>query len=64
MHKFIEKEVDSIDAAVFTGDIFLDDDERAEFRRYLERWEKELKVWDERSKELAQLEQDEDNESE
>jgi hypothetical protein len=39
----------SIDAAVFNGDIFLDDDARIAFRGLMARWQVKLRDWDELS---------------
>jgi hypothetical protein len=43
----IENLLDNVDAAVFTGDQFFEKHARAEFRRLMARWEKELKTYDE-----------------
>jgi hypothetical protein len=42
----IEKLLDNIDAAVFSGDQFYEKHARAEFRRLMARWETELQSWD------------------
>lgn len=42
----IEKLFDNVDAAVFTGDQFYEKHARAEFRRMMARWEKELQAFD------------------
>jgi hypothetical protein len=39
-NEFLAESVDSIDAAIFTGDCMFDADDRKEFRRFLERWDK------------------------
>lgn len=41
-----DEHLDAVDAAVFTGDIFHDDDNRRKFRRLLERWTLELDALD------------------
>jgi hypothetical protein len=38
--------LDAIDAAVFSGDIFHDEDNRKEFRKLLERWTREMDALD------------------
>lgn len=38
--------IDSVDAAVFSGDIFHDEDNRKEFRKILERWTREMDALD------------------
>jgi hypothetical protein len=38
--------IDDIDAAVFSGDMFSDKDNREDFLRILKRWETELKNWE------------------
>lgn len=43
--------IDEIDAAVFNGDKFMDLDNIAAFRLMLERWERQLKKWEELAKE-------------
>lgn len=43
--------IDEIDAAVFNGDEFMDLDNIAAFRLMLERWERQLKKWEELAKE-------------
>lgn len=43
---------DRIDAAVFSGDEFLSDAARKEFRDYMARWERGLKAHEETAKEL------------
>jgi hypothetical protein len=39
--------IDEIDAAMFSGDIFNDRDNIDSFRLMLERWERQLKKWEE-----------------
>jgi hypothetical protein len=46
MRTYLRSFCEGIDAAVFNGDFMLNDDERAEFRVYLERWQRELVVND------------------
>ncbi len=38
--------IDEIDAALFTGDIFMIQSNRDDFVRMMERWERQLKVWE------------------
>jgi len=41
-----DEHLDSVDAAVFSGDIFHDEDNRKEFRKLLERWTREMDALD------------------
>jgi len=43
MHTAIEQAKEEIDAAIFSGDAFIDRDNIAWLRRYMVIWEKELK---------------------
>ena len=38
--------LDAVDAAVFSGDMFHDEDNRAKFRKLLERWTREMDALD------------------
>ena len=38
--------IDDVDAAVFSGDIFHDEENRKRFRKMLERWTKEMDALD------------------
>jgi hypothetical protein len=38
--------IDAVDAAIFTGDIFHDENNRRKFRLMLERWTKEMDALD------------------
>jgi hypothetical protein len=40
MHPKVKKALEEIDAAVFNGDDFDDDESRAEFNFYLARWQR------------------------
>lgn len=44
MHPAVEKALNEIDAAVFSGDILYVADDRAELERYVERWKRALGV--------------------
>lgn len=46
MHKDVINAIDMVDSAVFTGDSFIDKDNRAELRSKMARWEKELMKFD------------------
>lgn len=46
MRPYVEEACELIDAAMFSGDSFLDDGNRKELRDYLARWEQELTQWD------------------
>lgn len=38
--------IDEVDAAVFSGDMFHDEDNRNEFRKILQRWAREMDALD------------------
>lgn len=38
--------IDEIDAAVFTGDMFFNKDNRSEFYRMMKRWDQQLKSYE------------------
>ena len=44
--ELVENEIDSIDASVFNGDLFLDKENREDFRNWLNRWQEHLKEYD------------------
>ena len=46
MRHYIEDACESIDAAFFTGDAFLDENHRKGVTEYIERWQRELKRLD------------------
>jgi len=52
MHQNIDNAFNEIDAAVFSGDDFIDDDNRDNFRKMMSRWEKELASFDKLSARL------------
>lgn len=41
-----DEHLDAVDAAVFSGDVFHDEDNRKEFRKLLERWTREMDALD------------------
>jgi DNA repair exonuclease SbcCD nuclease subunit len=41
-----DEHLDAVDAAVFSGDIFHDEDNRKKFRKLLERWTREMDALD------------------
>jgi len=47
VHPDVEEAIDQIDAAVFSGDTFVDQTARQQFRDMLARWERGLKSFDE-----------------
>jgi hypothetical protein len=47
LHPHLEPSVDVIDAIMFSGDIFICADQRVEFQKYLDRWAKKLREWQE-----------------
>ena len=46
MRDHIEDYCDSLDAAVFSGDQFMEVEARTRLRWFMARWEKELQSWD------------------
>lgn len=46
-YEYLEKQVDALDASLFSGDAFFDKMNRALFRKMIARWERELKRLDE-----------------
>ena len=46
MRAYIENACDAIDAAIFVGDAFLDEEHRKGLIKYMERWQRELKSID------------------
>lgn len=42
MHESVENAIDEIDAAMFSGDTFHDDDNREELKKYIVRWNREI----------------------
>lgn len=45
--KLMENQIDDIDAAMFSGDTFMDTEVVADFRSMMARWDKQLKVYEE-----------------
>ncbi len=43
----VEDVIDSLDAALFTGDLFLNSENREDLRNWMARWEQQLKEYDE-----------------
>lgn len=41
-----DEHLDAVDAAVFSGDVFHNEDNRKEFRKLLERWTREMDALD------------------
>lgn len=52
MNRFVKNACEEIDAAMFSGDEFLDENSRKELREYMGRWTRELKEWDEMPNDL------------
>lgn len=46
MRQYIEDACEEIDAAMFSGDAFLDEEHRKGLIEYMERWQRELKKID------------------
>jgi hypothetical protein len=44
--RLVNDEINSIDAAVFSGDVFLNAENRADFREWMSRWERALAEYD------------------
>jgi len=51
MHPSIVEAIDEIDAAVFSGDTFIDKEHRAQLREQMARWERGLVSFDEMDEE-------------
>lgn len=45
-NKLVHNEIDFIDAAVFSGDLFFNKQNRKDFREWMARWEKQLTDYD------------------
>lgn len=43
----VEDIIDSLDASVFNGDLFFNQENREDLRNWMSRWEKQLKEYDE-----------------
>lgn len=61
IHHHIDDPIDQLDAAVFSGDLFLDDERREAFRQIMARWERAMKSFDEISEAVANEEFDDDD---
>ena len=48
----VEDVIDSLDAALFTGDLFLNSENREDLRNWMARWEGQLKEYDEIDSEI------------
>jgi len=48
MRDYIRQACEEIDAAMFSGDAFIEKDERDALINYIGRWQRQLKVWEER----------------
>lgn len=42
MRSYIEDAADSLDAAIFSGDVLYNKEERAELKEYVERWKRAI----------------------
>jgi hypothetical protein len=47
MRDYIEKACEEIDAAMFSGDAFIEEDARKSLQDYIDRWTREMKRWEE-----------------
>lgn len=61
MHKDLIKAIDLIDASVINGDTFIDDDNREELERMMNRWQKQLNSYEKLSKEIKDIEKKEED---
>jgi hypothetical protein len=52
MHPDVEEAIDQIDAAVFSGDTFMDPTSRATLREMMARWERGLVSFDQLDEDL------------
>ena len=48
----VEDVIDSLDASLFTGDLFLNSENREDLRNWMARWERQLKEYDEIDSEI------------
>ena len=55
MRGYIEQALDEVDASIFTGDAFLDENHRIELRDVMYRWEMKLREFDKIDDETSQL---------
>jgi hypothetical protein len=55
---------DNIDASLFSGDILMDDDVRADFKGLLERWAKKTVEWDDIAKDFKASQEKDNQEDE
>lgn len=51
----VEDVIDSLDAALFTGDLFLNSENREDLRNWIARWESQLKEYDEIDSEVPEF---------
>lgn len=42
MRGYLHQDAEGIDAAIFNGDVLWSDDERAELKAYIERWQRAI----------------------
>lgn len=56
MRNSVTRAIDEIDAAIFSGDEFIDDENIKELRRLMSRWERGLKEHEETIEELSKEE--------
>jgi ADP-dependent phosphofructokinase/glucokinase len=61
MREYIEKACEEIDAAMFSGDAFMEKDERDELTNYIGRWQRKMKEWEEIAAEIAEETKTADN---
>lgn len=47
MRDYIEKACEEIDAAMLSGDAFIEEDARKSLQDYIDRWTREMKRWEE-----------------
>lgn len=51
----VDNEIDAIDAAVFSGDMFINNKNRFEFREWMRRWERQLISYDDMNKKQQRI---------
>ena len=61
MRDYIENACEEIDAAMFSGDAFIEKEERDALSNYIGRWQRQMKEWEEIAAEVAEETKTADN---
>jgi ADP-dependent phosphofructokinase/glucokinase len=54
MRDYLERSYEEIDAAMFSGDAFIEQEERDTLRKCIDRWERKMKEWEEIAAEVEE----------